>query len=352
MTAPSLPASMRAAVYRKRGELGIEERPVPEVGPRDVLLRVSHCGVCGTDLHFVLDGWGRPDSVGGHEYSGTIAAVGRDVRDWRVGEAVVGGPEPGCGVCEPCRSHRPGLCERQNPVGAGEVPGAFAEYIRVAESQLLRIPDGVSLREAALVEPLAVGLHAITLSGIAAGRRALVTGVGPIGMLTLAALHARGVEVTVSEPHEARRALAERVGATRCVTPDELPRPRLPFDIVDAPFDVAFECSGRAPAMESALCQLGKAGTLVLVGTGMQPPAFDPNRILLNELTITGSYVYDEDGCADALRLLASGALPTDLLIDPDDVPLDGLLDAMHGLAGGSIAGKVLVAPNNPEETR
>jgi threonine dehydrogenase-like Zn-dependent dehydrogenase len=204
---------MRAAVYREKGRLAVEERPVPEPGPQDVLLRVSHCGVCGSDLHLVMEGWGRPDSIGGHEFSGRVAVLGAGVTGWELGAAVVGGPPAGCGHCEYCATHRPSLCARHGTPGVSEFQGAFAEYVRVHESQLRRIPAGLSLREAALAEPLAVALHGVTLSQIAPGRRALVTGAGPIGMLTLAALRAKGIDdVTVSEPSAARRAAAASRG--------------------------------------------------------------------------------------------------------------------------------------------
>jgi len=96
----ALPDAMRVVVYQGRGEVTVEERPVPDVGPRDVLLEVSHCGICGSDIHFVLEGWGRPGSVEGHEYTGQVVAVGADVTRWAVGDAVVGGPSPRCGTCE------------------------------------------------------------------------------------------------------------------------------------------------------------------------------------------------------------------------------------------------------------
>jgi threonine dehydrogenase-like Zn-dependent dehydrogenase len=342
----AVPSTMSAAVYRGPRDLAVEKRPVPEPGPGEVLLRVSHCGVCGSDLHMVIEGWGQPDSIGGHEYSGHIAALGAGVAGWRLGEAVVGGPEPGCGRCRPCRARRPGLCEARPAAGLGPFQGAFSEYKRVQASQLVRIPAGVSPRVAALTEPLAVALHGITLAGVEPGQRALVTGAGPIGMLTLAALRARGVEdVTVSEPSPVRRRRAEQVGARRVVAPDDLPFPRMPFDHVDEPCDVAFECSGRPRAFQAALAQLRRAGRLVIVGSGMEKPRLDANRVLLNELTVTGAYNYDEDGFRDALALLASGALPAGLLIEPEDVPLAGLLDAMERLAAGEIGGKILIAP-------
>ena len=350
MQGDGIPATMHAAVYRAARQLSIERRPVPEPGEGEVLLRVSHCGVCGSDLHFVLDGWGRPDSIGGHEFSGHVVRVGPGVLRFRVGDAVVALPEAACGRCEFCLDHRPALCSGRGTAGVSPFQGAFAEYVRAGVRQIVPVPDGLSTREAALAEPLAVALHAISRSGIRPGESALVTGAGPIGMLVLAALRARGVgDVWVSEPSPVRRDLAVRVGATRAVLPDELPFPSMPFELVEDARHVAFECSGRPRAFASALAQLRRGGTLVVVGTGMEKPNLDPNRVLLNELTVTGAYNYDENGLGDALELLASGGLPTGLLIEPEDVPLSGLLEAMERLEAGRIGGKVLVAPGTED---
>ena len=337
-----LPTTMPVAVFGRRS-VTIEERPVPALEPHDVLVEVGHCGVCGSDLHFVIDGWGRPGSIGGHEWSGVVAAVGSAVTRWSVGDQVVGGVHS-CGSCRYCQAGRPTLCTGRGLVGSGEWQGAFAGYVREHEAALNRIPDGLSPRVAALAEPLAVALHGITLSGARPGHRVLATGAGPIGSLVTAALLARGVtDVTVSEPGERRRRLAAQLGAAT-VTPDQLVAPDWPSSVVPEPFDAALECSGRARAMEAALGQLVSAGTLVLVGAGIDPPRFDPNRIILNELVVTGAFCYDADGFTDALELLAGGRLATDLLMEDEDVPLSGLLDAMEGLAAGNIAGKVMVA--------
>src|SRR5438094_71035 len=232
---------MPAAVYQGDHRLAVERRPVPDVGADDVLVEVSHCGVCGTDI------------------------------------------APGQRAPSPAR-----------------LPG-----------------------------------------------RALVTGGGPIGLLTIAVLRHLGVDdVTVSEPGELRRERALEVGATRAVTPDELVEPPLPMDLVDEPYDVAFECSGRAGAMQAALTQLARGGTLVLSGTGMKRPRFDPNRIILNELVVTGSVEYTPDDFDRCIELLASDVLPTKLLIEPADVPLSDLQRAMERLAAGELPGKVLVVPD------
>jgi (R,R)-butanediol dehydrogenase/meso-butanediol dehydrogenase/diacetyl reductase len=342
-----LPATMPAAVYRGRRRLEVEERPVPRPGPGEVLVEVSHCGVCGSDLHFVLDGWGRPGSVGGHEWAGRVVDVSADVTGWEVGDAVVGGPRPSCGSCRACAVGRPSLCAGRDGPGAGGADGAFARYVQVPAGALVPVPAGLDLRTAALSEPLAVALHAVNRSGVEPGGRALVCGAGPIGALVVAALRARRVTVVVTEPGEARRRLAARLGA-EVRTPDELDVPPFgdPGRVVDDAVDVALECSGRSDAMEAALTQLVRGGTLVLVGAGIESPRFDQNRILVNELVVTGSFEYDAGGVADAVALLAWGTLPVDELVEPTDVALPDLLSAMEGLATGELAGKVLVTPN------
>lgn len=342
----ALPSRMRAAVYRSQGEIVVEERPLPAPGAQEVLVAVDFCGVCGSDLHFVLDGWGRRGSTLGHEWSGRVAAVGEAVRGFAPGDAVVGGPARRCGECEYCRAGRPALCAARGGVGDSVSEGAFAEYVLSHEAELRRVPGGLDLRSAALAEPLAVALHALTLSGVRPGQRALVTGAGPIGLLLVAALRTRGVrEIAVSEPVVGRRERAGRVGAARLLHPEQLVAPALPFQVAEDAVDVAFECSGQPAAMEAALGMLRRAGTLVLVGAGMRRPRFDANRILLNELVVTGAFTHDADGIEAALALLASGALPLAELIEPGDVPLAGLLDAIRGLSAGALEAKVLVRP-------
>lgn len=341
------PGRMNAAVYKEKGVIAVESCDIPEPGPGDLLLRVSYCGVCGTDLHLTMEGWGRPESVGGHEYSGEVVAVGSAVRDFAVGDRVVGGATPGCGACEYCRMRRPSLCSGRGDLGLASALGAFAEFKCLAAASAIAIPEGLSARDAALCEPLAVSLHGITTSGIQKGQRALVTGAGPIGALTLAALRARGIEdVTVSEPSRARRELASAVGAARVVTPDVLEIPAMPFTVVEEPYDAVFECSGSELALRAGLAQLGKAGTFVLLGTGARYPRFDSNRMLLNELVITGAYNYDDGGFEDAIALLAAGTLPTEYLIHDEDVALANLQRAMERLVAGEIGGKVMVAPS------
>jgi threonine dehydrogenase-like Zn-dependent dehydrogenase len=176
----------------------------------------------------------------------------------------------------------------------------------------------------------------------------MVFGAGPIGTLTIAALRAMGIDhVTVVEPSEGRQKLALQIGATDVVDPSDLAlfASWEPEKISSRAVHVVLECSGHKSAVEAGFHQLLRGGTLVMVGAGIDHPTFDPNRMILNELTVTGSFVYDLGGFERALALLASGALPNDLLIDPVDVPLNGLATALEDLATGRIAGKVMVVP-------
>jgi L-iditol 2-dehydrogenase len=347
--ADPLPESMAAAVYRSPGVITVEERPVPQAGPGQLVVRVHACGICGSDIHQLRDGWGfKPGAVAGHEWTGTIAAVGDDVREWAVGERVVGGASPKCGTCRRCREGKPSQCENRNSMITDHTDGAFAEFILVRAGGVLRLPEGLSPRHAALAEPLSVALHGITRSGVDPGDSVMVFGAGPIGALSIAALRAMGItDITAVEPHPDRRELARRVGADTVVDPAELevypawePERMSPRAV-----DVVLECSGHRAAIEAGFCQLLRGGILVMVGAGIDHPVFDINRMILNELTVCGSFIYDDHGFERALELLASDGFPCEVLIDETDVSLDAIGQALEDLAVGRIAGKVMVVP-------
>jgi threonine dehydrogenase-like Zn-dependent dehydrogenase len=340
---------MAAAVYQSPGVITVEDRPVPRPGPDQVVVQVHNCGICGSDIHQLRDGWGfKPGAVAGHEWTGSIAAVGSDVTGWSVGERVVGGSSPKCGMCRRCLEGKPSQCERRHSAITDHSDGAFAEYILAGATGVRRLPDTLSARHAALAEPLAVALHGITRSGAAPGDRVMVFGAGPIGALSVAALKAKGIDdIIVVEPHQGRQELARAIGAAEVIEPSELETfPSWePEKLSSRAVHVVLECSGHKAAIEAGFHQLLRGGILVMVGAGIEHPTFDPNRMILNELTVTGSFVYDLGGFEQALELLASESFPNDLLIDPTDVPLNGVAEALEALASGRIAGKVMVVP-------
>jgi len=341
----AVPGLMTAAVCSGDGQIEVERVPVPEPSPDEVLVEVAACGICGSDLHLVFDRYARPGAILGHEWSGTVASADRAGGGWSPGDRVVFNPSPGCGTCRPCRRGRPSVCVSRTVADIREMRGAFAQYLTASTTNLARIPDELSLRQAALAEPTAIALHAVGLAGIEADDRVLVTGAGPVGLIITAVLAARGVsDITVSEPVAARRRRAEAVGAARTVEPGDLGVPAA-GSIASGAYAAVFECSGRADAAASALAQLDAAGTLVFVGTGPEPVPVNHNRMIVLELEALGAYNYDAAGFRPALQLLEHGGLPLDLLVEAEDVGLHGVMDAMGRLARGEIPAKVLVNP-------
>jgi len=335
---------MPAAVYVGDGKMAVEQVPCPEPGPGEVLVEISECGICGSDLHMVLEQYAKPGAILGHEWSGIVAEAPAG-SGWAPGDRVVGNPAPGCGECRPCRRGRPSVCLNRAPADFEGHSGAFCQYKTVAADGLIRIPDSLPTRVAALAEPTAITLHALRLSDVGPDDRVLVTGAGPVGLLLVAALRAQGIsDITVSEPSAVRRQQALDVGAARVVTPDTLERPPVVLPVAE-PYAVVFECSGQASAAEAGFGQLDYAGTLVIVGTGFEPPRFNQNRMIIFELEVIGAYNYNDEGFQPAVDLLATGILPFDALIEPGNIPLDAVMASMERLARGEIPSKVMVEP-------
>jgi (R,R)-butanediol dehydrogenase/meso-butanediol dehydrogenase/diacetyl reductase len=223
--------------------------------------------------------------------------------------------------------------------------GAFCQFKTAAAQDLIRIPDTLPTRVAALAEPMAITMHALRLADVEPGVRILVTGAGPVGLLLVAVLRAQGhAAITVSEPSAVRRNQALAAGATRAVIPDALEAPPMALPVAE-PYDVVFECSGRASALEAGLGQLDYAGTLVVVGTGFEPPRINQNRMIIFELEMIGAYNYNDEGFQPAVDLLDKGQLPFDALIEPDNIPLSEVMVSMEQLARGDIPSKVMVQP-------
>lgn len=335
---------MPAAVYVGDGRIAVEEVPRPEPGPGEVLVEIAECGICGSDLHMVLERYAKPGAILGHEWSGIVAAAPSG-SGWSPGDRVVDNPASGCGVCRPCRRGRPSVCLNRAPANYLGYRGAFCRYKTVAADSLIRIPDSLPTRVAALTEPTAISLHAVQVAGAGPDDRVLVTGAGPVGLLIIAVLRAQGIsDITVSEPSPVRRQRALDIGATRAVTPDTLEEPPMTLRVAE-PYAVVFECSGHASAIEAAFGQLDYAGTLVIVGTGFEPPRINQNRVIIFELEIVGAYNYNDDGFQPAVDLLDGGTLPLESLIEPNDIPLSEVMDSMERLSRGEIPGKVMVRP-------
>ncbi|MGY1812000.1 alcohol dehydrogenase catalytic domain-containing protein [Blastococcus sp. SYSU D00820] len=354
--AAGAPAPRRAQAVRWHGprDLRLETVEVPAPGPGEVLLAVAYCGVCGSDLHEIADGphavpVDRPHPLSGavapvtlgHEFSGTVVALGDGVEGPPPGTGVAVEPNYRCGECTACREGRYEVC-----VGFGFAglmgDGGMAEYAVVPSYMVRPLPEGTDLAAAAVLEPAAVALHGVRRSSFAAGQTALVVGLGPVGLLVCALLREAGAALVVGvDPTPARRDLAGRFGVDLALAPGDDVAAAVAARTGGDGVHVAFEVVGAQPAFDTALAALRTGGELVLLGLTdrLVLPAFD---VVNAELTITASVGYRD--CHDELiELLAGGRLDLAALVS-DVVPLAEAPDALLAMAGGGAAGvKTLV---------
>ena len=291
MTTTTIPETMRASVLTEARKVEMQERPVPRPAADEVLVEVRSVGVCGSDVHYyehgrIGDFVVRDPLVLGHEVSGVVVDVGRDVPESRVGERVAIDPQRPCRRCRYCATGRLNLCERLTFYATPPVDGAFCDYVTAPSDFAHRVPDDLSDHAAALLEPFSVGLWACGKAGIEPGSRVLVTGAGPIGALaSLAARSYGATEVVVTDLVESRRERILSFGATSAHDPREI-------DLSTLDVDAFIECSGATPAVQSGLTALRGQGTAVLVGLGEETMPLPVQLIASRELVVTGVFRY------------------------------------------------------------
>ncbi|MDI6822910.1 MAG: zinc-binding dehydrogenase [Bacillota bacterium] len=334
---------MRAAVYVEPGVVEIQERPLPEPGPGEALVRVLWCGICGTDVHGCGRGIFPPGLVIGHEYVGEVVSAEGEAVD--PGDLVVGDSVLGCGTCSFCRQGRPNLCKEGRVLGVNE-DGAMAEYARVPLRSLYRVPVGLPPEVAAFTEPVSVAVHALAAGELVPGDPCLVMGAGPIGLLVqqLARL-AGAAPVLVVEPRPDRAALARETGADLVLDPTRTNLSAAVMGVAGQGVPVVFECSGSPAALAGApaLCRPG--GRVVVVGMCPEPVEIDFLALMNTEVEIRPVYCNAKDEFARALGLLAGGRLDLVPLLS-DRLPLDRVPEVLAALGAGSgPPGKVLVRP-------
>lgn len=336
---------MRAAVFRGTRQIEVVNVPRPELEPDEVLIRVAYCGICGSDLEAYHTGMYEPGLVIGHEFAGTITQVGEQVVEWQVGDRVTVNDAVPCGECAPCREGRLDACESLLMIGLTQ-DGGLAEYTKITTKGLHRLPDEVSLRQGALVEPLSVALHGIRRSRLRPGDHALVMGAGPIGLLALQCARVAGARtVTVTEIDAGRAALACRLGATAALNPvQENVGLALAARTERRGPDVVYICTGAPGACADAISLVRKGGQIVTLGMCVEPVAADLMTVAMSELSIEGSFAGRAEFPA-AIDLIAQRRVDVDALvsheIDLQDIVTRGFefLDKP-----GSGAVKVLVS--------
>jgi len=335
---------MIAAYYEGDERIRIGECAPVAPGPGQAHIRVSHCGLCGTDLHVFhgkMDHRVTFPQVIGHEMSGTISAVGAAVDGFAPGDRVTVRPLDPCGDCPACRAGHSYICHKLKFIGI-DAPGALQGLWTVPAHTLHRLPDSLSLEQGALVEPVAVACHDVRMGEVAAGEYVVVQGGGPIGVLIALVARSKGARVVISEVNPFRLKLAAELGLN-AVNPRET-------DLVEfvnretggAGADAVFEVSGSAAGAELMTKLPRTRGRIVVVAIFSETPKIDLFRFFWRELRLCGARVYEPQDFEEAISLAASGKLPLSRLIT-NVLPLDGLESGFREMESGGEAMKLLV---------
>jgi (R,R)-butanediol dehydrogenase / meso-butanediol dehydrogenase / diacetyl reductase len=315
-----------------------------EPGPGEVELAPAYVGICGTDLHIFhgdMDARVTAPAVLGHEMAGRVVRVGPGVEDWRPGDAVTVMPLRWDDTCPACKAGHQHICQHLDFIGI-DSPGAMQQRWTVPASTLIRLPDSLPLDRAALVEPTAVAVHDVGRAGVREGEKVVVVGGGPVGVLIALVARAAGAEVRVVELNAHRRLLAEEQGLTTWDPAAADVTALVGEWTADAGADVAFEVSGAAGGVDTAVDVLGVRGRLCLVAIHPRPREINLHRFFWRELTLVGARLYDRGDFEKAVALVADGTVPAGRLITKI-VPMAEAPAAFEALESGGDVMKILV---------
>lgn len=333
---------MKAALFDTVGRpLRIDEVADPEPAADEVLLRVSACGICGSDLHMTEDpavfGVGQ-GTVLGHEFAGEVVETGADVANLRPGDRVAVAPMRGCGKCARCLAGQPAWCSEMVLIGGG-----YAELAAVAARQCRKLPDDVSLSDGALAEPTSIGLHAVMRSQLRPGERVLVLGAGPIGLLVAFWARRFGAShVIVADINEHQKERAISVGATGFA----LSGPKLAeqyADLASGAPDIVYECVGKKGIIDFAIEQVAVHGRVIGIGLCVGGDQWDPFAAIHKEASIVMSAFFDMHEFALSLHALASQGPYRPQSLITERIDLSKVPDSFEALRKRTSQCKVLI---------
>lgn len=338
------------ALVKSKSQEGLEllEVPEPKIGPHDALIEVRAAGICGTDVHiYEWDQWSqkrvRPPLVAGHEFVGTVAAVGRDVGHIKPGARVSAEGHIVCGRCQFCRTGQGHICQNVDIIGIDR-DGCFAEFLSMPADNLWPIPDNIPDRHAAVLDPLGNAMHTVMTTPVSA-RSVLIIGAGAIGLFAVAIAKAAGAStVFVSEPNEMKRAIASRIGADTVVNPFEVDVQALLLEATEGlGAEVVLEMSGAEKGLTSAFHLVRNGGDVVLLGIPSTEVAVDwAKDIIFKGITIhavNGRRMYDT--WYQCQRFLLNGRVDIDPVIT-HTIPMEEYESAFAALRAGEAAKVVL----------
>ena len=340
--------TIRAAFYTGRKTFTIEPREPAPPAAGEVRLRVAYVGICGTDMHVFhgnMDARVGHHRVIGHEMSGTVESVGAGVEGFAPGDRGVVRPLDHCGRCPACRAGHTHICHRLKFLGL-DTDGAMQELWSVPAHTLHKLPEGMDLETAAMIEPLAVAVHDVRRARLQVGETALVIGGGPIGMLIAMVAQRAGARVLLSEINPSRLALAASMGFTGLNPKEADVAARVAEITGDRGADVVFEVSGTQGGVDLMTAAAATRGRVCMVAIHAKPATVDLFRFFWRELEMVGARVYEAEDYDRAIALIAEG-LPVERLIT-DRHPLAEVQRAFESLEGNATAMKTLIRVGEP----
>ena len=331
---------MRQAILEGKRKFVVRDVPQPVLDEDEVLIKVQYCGICGSDLITFIEG---VPARYGHEYAGDIVEVGKDVKNFEIGDRVTAESISSCGECHWCRRGQINLCDNFDMLWTQSACG-FATYTKAKYHQLHKLPPELRYEEAALTEPTAVALHSVMLSGLSIGNVVAVLGLGPIGQLVARLVKLAGARaVYATEASKSRIELArDAVDEVIDINVSE-PVNRILELTGGNGADLVFESAGAVSATQQAMTLVRKGGSIVIVGVCIHPVDILAGSIPLRELTIKGSMVFSSGEYATALNLIADKKIDVAPLIT-SVMPLDDITEAFEKAVGGE-GGKILIKP-------
>ncbi|MHB1317330.1 MAG: zinc-dependent alcohol dehydrogenase [Anaerolineae bacterium] len=324
---------MKAAVIEKPMVVALHDVPVPEVqAPDQVQIRVVVTGICGSEIHAYhgTHPFRIPPVISGHELAGVVTAIGEAVTTVRAGDRVTVEPHYGCGVCRACREGAYNACASKQVLGTQSWPGSFGEFIVVPEKTVVPLPNNVTDEQGALIEPIAVGVHAVRKAGVGLGDRVAILGAGPIGLGLLLAARAAGAAMTfVTDISAHNREVALKMGATHALDPREGDTASVMVSETGGEgVDVVFLGVAVESVLNEALRAVRRRGTVSEVGMFSQPPRIDIHLVQNKELKILGSNMYTREDFTISAEAIAGGRFDTSHMISKT-MPMDSVVEAM-----------------------
>lgn len=310
-----MPNMMKAALLMGPGKIEMGELPVPEYGDDDVLVRVKHVGVCGADLEFFKSGrigaWVLEfPHVLGHEPAGIVEAVGKNVTHLKPGDMVAVEPGKACFKCPTCLSGVYNMCPEMIFMSVPGCKGAFKEFLSWPGKLVFKVAPGTDTADACLAEPLAVGIHSVSQSGIKFGQSAAILGGGCIGLCVAQVLKAQGItEIYLTDHHKVRLEKAKALGVTHIFNDHDEDAVARIKELSGGGVDRVFECTGSQKAVTQSVELVNSSGVIVLIGMFGEPTqAVDLNGLLMKEATIASNFRYRHNYPA-ALSAISSGTI-------------------------------------------